>query len=162
MKASDKPGFFSLFFSNKPALLLFVLYLILGVYILSTLNRINPHETCGLEALNLLQDSYPCFFVISAALFFLALPGRRIMVLLVHLALMSIPFSLALHGICEHTSYAHLIILTGIQTYLGGPMLIHRISKGISVAGVCGIMLFTLLHLYLLVMLPNLLSPFLA
>lgn len=136
-------------------LLLFIFNLIIGIYICYYLPKIDIYESCGFEELSILKHIYVYFFLISATLFLIVTYYRSIIICLLQTALMSIPFSLAVHGICGHTSYTHLIDLLFIQVLIPFSLALYKLFKSISIPRMIMVLTFSIVDLYVIIYLPS-------
>lgn len=140
-------------------LLLFIVNLIIGIYICYYLPKIDIYESCGFEDLSILRHIYVYFFLICATLFIIATYYRSIIIYSLQAALMSIPFSLGVHGICGHTSYTHLIELLFIQVSIPFLLSIYELCKRVTVPRAILVLTFSIVDLYVIIYLPSILSP---
>lgn len=136
-------------------LLLFIFNLIIGIYICYYLPKIDIYESCGFEDLSILKHIYVYFFLISATLFLIVTYYRSIIIYSLQAALMSITFSLGVHGICGHTSYTHLIELLFIQVFIPFSLSIYELCKRVSVPRVIVVLTFFIVDLYVIIYLPS-------
>ena len=136
-------------------LLLFIFNLIIGIYICYYLPKIDIYESCGFEDLSILKHIYVYFFLISATLFLIVTYYRSIIICLLQTALMSIPFSLGAHGICEHTSYTHLIDLLFIQVLIPFSLALYKLFKSISIPRMIMVLTFAIVDVYVIIYFPS-------
>ena len=136
-------------------LLLFIFNLIIGIYICYYLPKIDIYESCGFEDLSILKHIYVYFFLISATLFLIVTYYRSIIICLLQTALMSMTFSLGVHGICGHTSYTHLIGLLFIQVSIPFSLSIYELFKSISIPRMIMVLTFSIVDLYVIIYLPS-------
>ena len=141
--------------------ILFILNLIIGFYVCCYLHIINPYESCGFENVIILRSICVYCFLASAGLLLLATRYPSIGLYLLPIALTSIPFSLGLHGICEHTSYSHLTGLLFIQVLLPFPPALYRLYTQLSIARTMAVLLFVVIDLYGIIFMPSLINRFL-
>ena len=136
-------------------LLLFIFNLIIGIYICYYLPKIDIYESCGFEDLSILRHIYVYFFLICATLFIIATYYRSIIIYSLQAALMSIPFSLGVHGICGHTSYTHLIELLFIQVLIPFLLALYKLFKSITIPRMIMALTFFIVDLYVIIYLPS-------
>lgn len=136
-------------------LLLFIFNLIIGIYICYYLPKIDIYESCGFEDLSILRHIYVYFFLICATLFIIATYYRSIIIYTLQAALMSIPFSLGVHGICGHTSYTHLIELLFIQVLIPFLLALYKLFKSISIPRMIMALTFFIVDLYVIIYFPS-------
>ena len=136
-------------------LLLFIFNLIIGIYICYYLPKIDIYESCGFEDLSILRHVYVYFFLICATLFIIATYYRSIIIYSLQAALMSITFSLGVHGICGHTSYTHLIELLFIQVFIPFSFSIYELFKSISIPRMIMALTFFIVDLYVIIYFPS-------
>lgn len=136
-------------------LLLFIFNLTIGIYICYYLPKIDIYESCGFEDLSILKHIYVYFFLISATLFLIVTYYRSIIICLLQTALMSIPFSLGVHGICGHTSYTHLIELLFIQVLIPFSLALYKLFKSISIPRMIMVLTFFIVDLYVIIYFPS-------
>lgn len=136
-------------------LLLFIFNLIIGIYICYYLPKIDIYESCGFEDLSILKHIYVYFFLIYATLFIIATYYRSIIIYSLQVTLMSMPFSLGVHGICGHTSYTHLIGLLFIQVSIPFSLSIYELCKRVSVPRVIVVLTFSIVDLYVIIYFPS-------
>lgn len=136
-------------------LLLFIFNLIIGIYICYYLPKIDIYESCGFEDLSILRHIYVYFFLICATLFIIATYYRSIIIYSLQAALMSIPFSLGVHGICGHTSYTHLIELLFIQVLIPFLLALYKLFKSISIPRMIMALTFFIVDLYVIIYFPS-------
>ena len=136
-------------------LLLFIFNLIIGIYICYYLPKIDIYESCGFEELSILKHIYVYFFLISATLFLIVTYYRSIIICLLQTALMSIPFSLGVNGICGHTSYTHLIDLLFIQVLIPFSLALYKLFKSISIPRMIMVQTFAIVDVYVIIYLPS-------
>ena len=136
-------------------LLLFIFNLIIGIYICYYLPKIDIYESCGFEDLSILRHIYVYFFFICATLFIIATYYRSIIIYSLQAALMSIPFSLGVHGICGHTSYTHLIELLFIQVLIPFLLALYKLFKSITIPRMIMALTFFIVDLYVIIYFPS-------
>lgn len=136
-------------------LLLFIFNLIIGIYICYYLPKIDIYESCGFEDLSILRHIYVYFFLICATLFIIATYYRSIIIYSLQAALMSITFSLGVHGICGHTSYTHLIELLFIQVLIPFLLALYKLFKSISIPRMIMALTFFIVDLYVIIYFPS-------
>lgn len=136
-------------------LLLFIFNLTIGIYICYYLPEIDIYESCGFEDLSILKHIYVYFFLISATLFIIATYYRSIIIYSLQAALMSIPFSLGVHGICGHTSYTHLIELLFIQVLIPFSLALYKLFKSITIPRMIMALTFFIADLYVIIYFPS-------
>lgn len=136
-------------------LLLFIFNLIIGIYICYYLPKIDIYESCGFEDLSILRHIYVYFFLICATLFIIATYYRSIIIYSLQAALMSIPFSLGVHGICGHTSYTHLIELLFIQVLIPFLLALYKLFKSITIPRMIMALTFFIVDLYVIIYFPS-------
>ena len=136
-------------------LLLFIFNLTIGIYICYYLPKIDIYESCGFEDLSILKHIYVYFFLICATLFIIATYYRSIIIYSLQAALMSITFSLGVHGICGHTSYTHLIELLFIQVFIPFSLALYKLFKSISIPRMIMAITFFIVDLYVIIYFPS-------
>ena len=139
-------------------LLLFIFNLIIGIYVYRDLLNIDIYESCGFEELSILKHIYVYFFLISATLFLIVTYYRSIIICLIQTALMSIPFSLGVHGICGHTSYTHLIDLLFIQVLIPFSLALYKLFKSISIPRMIMVLTFAIVDVYVIIYFPSIIN----
>ena len=139
-------------------LLLFIFNLIIGIYVYRYLLNIDIYESCGFEELSILKHIYVYFFLISATLFLIVTYYRSIIICLLQTALMSIPFSLGVHGICGHTSYTHLIDLLFIQVLIPFSLALYKLFKSITIPRMIMILTFAIVDVYVIIYFPSIIN----
>lgn len=139
-------------------LLLFIFNLIIGIYVYRDLLNIDIYESCGFEELSILKHIYVYFFLISATLFLIVTYYRSIIICLLQTALMSIPFSLGVHGICGHTSYTHLIDLLFIQVLIPFSLALYKLFKSITIPRMIMILTFAIVDVWVIIYFPSIIN----
>lgn len=139
---------------------LFIFNLIIGLYIYFYLLDVNPYESCGFENLAILRDLYVFFFLISAISFFITIHYQSISIYILQTILMSIPFSLGLHGICEHTTYSHLTSLLFIQVFIPFSLALCKFYQSLSIVQLVTILMFIIVDLYFIIFIPSIINQF--
>lgn len=139
-------------------LLLFIFNLIIGIYVYRDLLNIDIYESCGFEELSILKHIYVYFFLISATLFLIVTYYRSIIICLLQTALMSIPFSLGVNGICGHTSYTHLIDLLFIQVLIPFSLALYKLFKSITIPRMIMLLTFAIVDVWVIIYFPSIIN----
>ena len=139
-------------------LLLFIFNLIIGIYVYRYLLNIDIYGSCGFEELSILKHIYVYFFLISATLFLIVTYYRSIIICFLQTALMSIPFSLGVHGICGHTSYTHLIDLLFIQVLIPFSLALYKLFKSITIPRMIMILTFAIVDVWVIIYFPSIIN----